>query len=237
MQALRRHAIRFLGILASLLLVLVCIMWVRSYVASDNAGSSSVILVWGDGRERVAESGRELNSFLAIARAAALRTDLPPAVTPAAVRERWMSISSRCGGLRLDMGTVAASPADRWWSTLSDAGPLPSSWICYRSEPIDAAIDSARGTIWGFDYQIEPLGPYTQPFPSTAAPHYLAIVFPYWLPALLLAIPSALCIRSIIRSRTAPRPGYCVHCGYDLRATPDRCPECGTVAHPLIATR
>jgi hypothetical protein len=50
---------------------------------------------------------------------------------------------------------------------------------------------------------------------------------PHWSLALFFAILPALRLRGAIRSRRRRRAGHCPRCGYDLRATPARCPECG----------
>lgn len=51
--------------------------------------------------------------------------------------------------------------------------------------------------------------------------------FPFWVLAGLLAIRQFMRIRRIDQIENAKRQGLCESCGYDLRATTDRCPECG----------
>jgi hypothetical protein len=81
-------------------------------------------------------------------------------------------------------------------------------WERVQPSPYAAAIGYPNGTIknWCFDLQD-------------------------WFLIVLFAL-AATWIRRTIRGEQTP-PGRCSTCGYDLRATPDRCPECGTVYPPF----
>jgi hypothetical protein len=54
---------------------------------------------------------------------------------------------------------------------------------------------------------------------------------PYWFIVLATAILPVARLAGWRRRarRLRMRPGFCRQCGYDCRATPDRCPECGRV--------
>ncbi len=50
---------------------------------------------------------------------------------------------------------------------------------------------------------------------------------PFWIPALAFASMLMLCYLPHRRRRKRTRLGLCLKCGYDLRGSQDRCPECG----------
>ncbi len=74
--------------------------------------------------------------------------------------------------------------------------------------------------------------PYRTPSGASAS-----LYCPFWIvgvPYAFIAVPGAVLPAAWLwrRHRLAlrRRSNGCVHCGYDLRGTPDRCPECGTTS-------
>jgi hypothetical protein len=86
-------------------------------------------------------------------------------------------------------------------------------------------IDSMPDRRWyqrlGFDFRYRRFG-----ITGTGG-RDLIIMLPYWFLMLLTATPPLLWTAR--RLRRPPAGTFCRKCGYDLRATPERCPECGTV--------
>lgn len=67
---------------------------------------------------------------------------------------------------------------------------------------------------------------------NSARPVFVMVALPYWLVSLPGLLGIFTMIRGALRRRSRRRRGLCLNCGYDLRATTDRCPECGTAVAP-----
>jgi hypothetical protein len=65
-----------------------------------------------------------------------------------------------------------------------------------------------------------------------SSPVQFGYAMPLWLIAIVAGGVAGWCL---IRRRNMHAPGSCRTCGYDLRATPDICPECGTRSAPSAA--
>jgi hypothetical protein len=61
---------------------------------------------------------------------------------------------------------------------------------------------------------------------------WTTLTLPLWSVAAMGLIAPARWVLRRRRDRRRRRDSRCVHCGYDLRATPGRCPECGALPAP-----
>jgi hypothetical protein len=159
------------------------------------------------------------------------QTPAPPA---------WQIVSRRTAGL------FACPYAGGLWFVLQRGFDSPSFG--------PAHIDRLGRITWGYDpvasknpgqthYFFKPwseqrhCGFLVRQIPSNGereAQYFVAVV-PFWLLVLLLTcLPVCFARRHWIIKRRL-KAGSCPECGYDLRATPERCPECGAV--PAAATR
>lgn len=69
---------------------------------------------------------------------------------------------------------------------------------------------------------------YDGPYAYTCQDEYFSI--PFWFLVVVFAIPASLLAVRLLRLRSARRRmrlGLCLGCGYDLRGSDNRCPECG----------
>ena len=82
-----------------------------------------------------------------------------------------------------------------------------------------AGFEAIWGTTRGFQYY---------PFCAATVPSWFLVLLTAWLPSRLL-------YRGLQQKRRLAS-GLCLRCGYDMRASADRCPECSTVVTQIPST-
>lgn len=120
-----------------------------------------------------------------------------------------------------------------WWLRQNPplSRPLPITGWQHTEWPISSTTSLPNEGWWGFSYHA---GQIINSRPSSdgrAAPRYIGffhrVTVPHWALLLVLLTPVALWLQSELRRQRRRSLMQCRNCGYDLRASSVRCPECG----------
>jgi hypothetical protein len=123
----------------------------------------------------------------------------------------------------------AARPVGRWQRTARKSARLRD--LLRVSPDLEPAFGGPPSLPFGFHFA----------WATSPATVRREVIVPYWALVLVTGALPAFRLPALARRFMRPGAGLCPRCGYDLRATPDRCPECGAEAAastaPLSAAR
>jgi hypothetical protein len=180
----------------------------------------------GEGRSGVRRVGRYIVNVLAVVAAA-----LALAAAVAWGASYWRTDHVAYGYLG---GRISADNPRGWllvwWfdaggQVNDDVRTVPPGWVRTTRGPFDLKNTIAPPVSWwrpvatDWDRKLRGWDPTTR--------HRLFMVR-CWLLMLAFGVLPAVQVRRWWRRRRRFADGCCPSCGYDLRATPGRCPECGT---------
>ena len=200
-----RRMVNFLTALSLLLCVATAVIWWRGYRVTDG-----VSLRWPDG-PRVGFDSRNGEVSLVVQRPLPYGNDFygRPPVAPDS--QPSVASDSRAGRV-----SAVVQRRQSWLPSFSyHCGPRLDYPVRHQ---LRAQPPGDRVRFLGFALRTSPWG------------KWWVVTVPTWfVAAATLVLPGAEVARRV-RKRRRAAGGTCAACGYDLRATPDRCPECGTRA-------
>jgi hypothetical protein len=148
-------------------------------------------------------------------------------VGEASITEPFHQAASSSGRIRIESGQHTAYPPREFLTRPQRNAPLWSWGLGLGPNNLASAEPQVRSFWNRLGFGVYSGGSWASFYDE----RYEGVMVPWYSVALLLALGPLAWLVSAGRHRRRRRAGWCVACGYDLRASPERCPECGTASH------
>lgn len=143
----------------------------------------------------------------------------------------WVRSRNTCDWLRVEIGTrqteVKAVYGFVWLATWDASDRIYRRFETgYSSYPADRETVLIRAKLTDTPEHYKFLGFHL--YREAGLPTLFALIIPNWFLVLVTLVLPAAWLGKRLRARRRASRGFCATCGYDVRASPARCPECGT---------